>query len=368
MNQAQIEIQLVAAIVAAACALPGCFLVLRRMALISDAISHTVLLGIVLGFMVVGQLGSPVLIIGAALVGVLTVALIEALFKTGRVKEDAAIALVFPALFSIAVILISQNFRGVHLDTDVVLLGELAFAPFSRTELLGVSLPRGVIVMGAILLINVALLAVFYKELKLATFDRALAASLGFAPTLLTYGLTTAVSVTAVGAFEYVGSVLVVALMIAPPATAYLLTNRLSRMLGLSVLIAVISAIAGFWVARALNINLAGTMASIAGLIFLLALVFAPERGLVSRALTRRRRKSRFAVEMLVVHLSRHEHSAAEEVENSPAHLTDDLMWTPAFAESTMRRASSNGLLRRDAGMLRLTDAGRALAGQVEAR
>ncbi|HYO87481.1 MAG TPA: metal ABC transporter permease [Candidatus Limnocylindrales bacterium] len=368
MNQAQIEIQVVAAIVAAACALPGCFLVLRRMALISDAISHTVLLGIVLGFMVVGQLGSPLLILGAALVGILTVALIEVLFKSGRVKEDAAIALVFPALFSVAVILISQNFRGVHLDTDVVLLGELAFAPFSRTELLGVSLPRGVIVMGAILLINVVLLSVFYKELKLATFDRALAASLGFAPALLTYGLTTVVSVTAVGAFEYVGSVLVVALMIAPPAAAYLLTNRLSRMLGLSVLIAVVSAIAGFWVARALNINLAGTMASITGLIFLLALVFAPERGLVSRVLTRRRRKARFAVEMLVVHLSRHEHSEAEATENSPAHLTNELLWAPSFAEATVRRASANGLLHRDGAVLHLTESGRALAVQVEAR
>ena len=113
MNQAQIEIQLVAAIVAAACALPGCFLVLRRMALISDAISHTVLLGIVLGFMVVGDLHSPVLLIGAAAVGVLTVFLIEALLRTGRVKEDAAIALVFPALFSIGIILISHDIHDV---------------------------------------------------------------------------------------------------------------------------------------------------------------------------------------------------------------------------------------------------------------
>jgi manganese/zinc/iron transport system permease protein len=368
MNQAQIEIKVVAAMVAAACALPGCFLVLRRMALVSDAISHTVLLGIVLGFMLVGDLHSPVLLIGAAAVGVLTVFLIEALLRTGRVKEDAAIALVFPALFSIAVILISQNFRGVHLDTDVVLLGELAFAPFTRLDLFGASLPRGVVVMGAILVINLVLLIVFYKELKLATFDRALAASLGFAPALLTYGLTASVSVTAVGAFEYVGSVLVVALMIAPPAAAYLLTNRLSWMLGLSVLIAVGSALAGYWVARALNVNLAGTMATVAGLCFLAALIFAPERGLVSRAVARRRRRDRFAVEMLVVHLSRHEDTAREATENTPAHLTGDLLWAPAFAEATVRRASAQGLLRAERDHLQLTDAGRSLAAQVEAR
>jgi manganese/zinc/iron transport system permease protein len=368
VSQPQIEIQVVAALVAAACALPGCFLVLRRMALLSDAISHTVLLGIVVGFMIVGQLGSPILILGAALVGVLTVALIELLNRTGRVKEDAAIALVFPALFSIAVILISQNFRGVHLDTDVVLLGELAFAPFTRVDVLGLSLPRGLVVMGGILLINLALLLVFYKELKLAAFDRALALSLGFMPSLLTYGLTTVVSVTAVGAFEYVGSVLVVALMIAPPAAAYLLTNKLSRMLILSVVIAVASAIAGYWVARALNINLAGTMAAITGVIFLLALVFAPERGLLSRALERRRRQARFAVEMLVVHLSRHEDTAHEAVENSPAHLTADLAWSPAFADQALRRASAGGLVRREGEVLRLTDAGRTLAAKVETR
>lgn len=368
MNQAQVEIQVVAALVAAACALPGCFLVLRRMALISDAISHTVLLGIVLGFMVVGDLHSPVLLIGAATVGVLTVFLIEALLKTGRFKEDAAIALVFPALFSIAVILISQNFRGVHLDTDVVLLGELAFAPFTRVDLLGTSLPRGVVVMGGILLINLVLLLVFYKELKLATFDRALAASLGFAPVLLIYGLTASVSVTAVGAFEYVGSVLVVALMIAPPAAAYLLTSRLSWMLALSVLIAVASALGGYWIARALNINLAGTMAALAGLIFVAALLFAPERGLLSRARARRRRRARFAVEMLVVHLNRHEDTDLEATENSAGHLTNDLLWTREFAEATVRRAQSQGLVQPDRGTLRLTEAGRTLAVQVEGR
>jgi manganese/zinc/iron transport system permease protein len=139
-------------------------------------------------------------------------------------------------------------------------------------------------------------------------------------------------------------------------------------MLILSVVIAVASAIAGYWVARALNINLAGTMAAITGVIFLLALVFAPERGLLSRALERRRRQARFAVEMLVVHLSRHEDTAHEAVENSPAHLTADLAWSPAFADQALRRASAGGLVRREGEVLRLTDAGRALAEKVETR
>ena len=166
MTVTQIEIQLVASVVAVACALPGVFLVLRRMAMMSDAISHTVLLGIVLAFFVVGDLESPFLVLGAAAMGVITVSLVEALNRTGLVKQDAAIGLVFPALFSIAVILISRFARGVHLDVDAVLLGELAFAPLNRMTFFGIDLPAALWVMGGILLINIAFIALFFKELK----------------------------------------------------------------------------------------------------------------------------------------------------------------------------------------------------------
>ena len=154
MTITQIEIQLIAAIIAVACALPGVFLVLRRMAMMSDAISHTVLLGIVLSFFLVQSLHSPLLILGAAAMGVVTVSLVELLGRTRLVKQDAAIGLVFPALFSIAVILISRFARGVHLDVDAVLLGELAFAPFDRLTFFGLDLPRSLVVMGAAMRTN----------------------------------------------------------------------------------------------------------------------------------------------------------------------------------------------------------------------
>ncbi|MGH7444540.1 MAG: metal ABC transporter permease, partial [Longimicrobiales bacterium] len=186
MSWVELEIQLVAVIVGISCALPGAFLVLRRMALMSDAISHTVLLGIVIGFLAVGRIDSPVLMLGAALTGVLTVALVEALGRTRLVRKDASIGLVFPALFSIAVILINRYAGNVHLDTDAVLLGEIAFAPFRRLEIGGVDFgPRTLYVMGAVLLVNAAFIALLYKELKLSTFDPALAAALGFAPGVL---------------------------------------------------------------------------------------------------------------------------------------------------------------------------------------
>ena len=140
MSPEQLEIQLIASLVAITCAIPGVFLVLRRMAMMSDAISHSILLGIVLAFFAVHDTSSPILIIGAALSGVLTVSLVEALNRTKLVKEDAAIGLVFPVLFSIGVILIARYARSIHLDVDAVLLGELAFAPFDRLVINGADL------------------------------------------------------------------------------------------------------------------------------------------------------------------------------------------------------------------------------------
>lgn len=363
MSITQIEIQAIAVVVAAACALPGVFLVLRRNAMMSDAISHTVLLGIVLTFFIVQDLSSPLLIVGASATGLLTVWLVELLNKTRLVKEDAAIGLVFPALFSLAVILISRFARGVHLDVDMVLLGELAFAPFDRLNVFGLDLPRALVVMGVILLINLAFILLFYKELKLATFDAGLAATLGFAPTVLHYALMGLVSVTAVGAFDAVGSILVVALMVTPAAAAYLLTDDLRLMMILSVLIGAISAIAGYWLARSLDGNIAGAMATMTGVSFLLVLLFAPSRGLMAVARRRARQRWEFALAMLTVHLLQHEGDATS-IENRVDHLVEHIRWQPAFAEQVVRYGERKGAVRRLAGRLHLTGTGRILAQQ----
>jgi manganese/zinc/iron transport system permease protein len=362
MTTTQIEIQLIAAVVAAACALPGVFLVLRRMAMLSDAISHTVLLGIVIAFFIAGSLESPLLIMGAAAMGVLTVSLVELLNRTKLVKEDAAIGLVFPALFSIAVILISRYARGVHLDVDAVLLGELAFAPFDRIQFLGLDMPTSLAVMGGILLINILFIGFFYKELKIATFDPGLAATLGFSPVLIHYGLMSLVSITAVGAFDAVGSILVVALMIAPAASAYLLTDDLRRMLGLSALIAVFSAISGYWLARGLDANIAGSMATVMGIVFLLIFFLAPKRGLVAVARRRSHQRWSFAQTALAIHLFNHEHTASAVEENRLDHLTEHLHWTHDFARQVVQQAQRRQIIGRSNGHLILTEEGRALA------
>jgi manganese/zinc/iron transport system permease protein len=359
MSQAQFEIQLIASIVAIACALPGVFLVLRRMAMMSDAISHTVLLGIVIAFFITRSINSPLLLIGAALMGVITVSLVELINRTRLVREDAAIGLVFPAIFSIAVIMISRFAGDVHIDTDAVLLGELAFAPFNRLQLFGVDAgPEALYTTGGILLLNLIFIVLFYKELKLATFDPALAAALGFAPAVIHYALMTLVSLTAVGAFDAVGSVLVVAFMIAPPAAAYLLTDRLSRMLLYSALIGLFSAVSGYWLAHLLDASIAGSMATMTGVSFLAVYLFAPERGLIAQARRRQGQRLEFALTMLTMHIAHHTATEEAEQENRVTRLNEHLKWSPQFATQIIGLAEQNGLVRQQNGLLTLTESG----------
>jgi manganese/zinc/iron transport system permease protein len=363
MSDAQIEIQIIAAVVSIACALPGVFLVLRKMAMMSDAISHSILLGIVLAFFVTKDLSSPLLVFGAALTGVLTVSLVELLNRTRLVHEDSAIGLVFPLLFSIGVILISRHAGDVHLDTDAVLLGELAFAPFDRFVISSIDFgPKSLYVMGGILLLNVLFIILFYKELKLATFDAGLAAALGFSPWIIHYGLMSLVSLTAVGAFDAVGSILVVALMIGPPATAYLLTDKLSRMLFLSAAIGIVCAIAGYWLANLLDASIAGSIASMIGLFFSFMYLIAPNRGLLALARRRARQRVDFAVEMLMVHLLNHEGLPEAEQESRRIHLSDHLHWEDKFINRVVRSSQKEKFLEVDGEFLKLTNKGRSLA------
>jgi manganese/zinc/iron transport system permease protein len=357
------DVDAIAAVTAAACAVPGVFLVLRRMALMSDAIGHVLLLGIVLAFLATRDLRSPLLLVGAAAIGVVTVVLVEALQRTRRVKEDAAIGLVFPALFSLGVILVSRNTANIHLDTDAVLNGSLEIAALEHWEFHGRDFgPKALWFVGAALVVNVAFVVVFFKELKLATFDAALASALGFTPAALHYALMTLVSFTAVAAFDAVGSILVVALMIAPAATAYLLTDNLKWMLALAVAVAVAGSWLGCRLAEALDATYAGAIAVALGGLFAAALVAAPERGLWAQAARRRRQQREFAVTMLLVHLAHHEDTPAAEIECRVDELPRHLRWPTPQVREVVLRAEGNEWIERRGDRLLLTDAGRQRA------
>lgn len=359
----QVYILIIACVVATACALPGVYLVLRKVALMSDAISHAILLGIVVFYWFLQDLHSPFLVLGAVITGLLTVILTELIISSNRLKKDAAIGLVFPVFFSIGVIMINLLSRNVHLDQDAVLLGEIGFAPFNTWMVAGHNLgPISLWVMGSILIVNILFVGFFYKELKLSTFDSALSFSLGFSPVVLHYSLMTLVSLTAVGAFDAVGSILVVALMITPPSTAYLLTKRLSRMIALSVLFGLMSAILGFFTADLLNVSISGSMATLSGLLFLVALFFSPSQGLLQKYMRHKYQRVLFSSHMLLVQLLSHEGTSTEEAENSIPNMIHHMGWTASFVKQVIRFASQKELIVRDGVLLRLTPLGREKA------
>lgn len=332
----QIEISLIAIVVSILCALPGIFLVLRKMAMVSDSITHTILLGIVLGFFVTHNLSSPLLIIGATLMGVFTVWLTEILHKSRLVSEDSAIGIVFPLLFSIAVILITRYAGSVHLDTDSILLGELAFAPFDRVSIFGFSIAKSLVTASILLVINIVLLIIFFKELKVATFDPILAGLLGFTPVLIHYGIMTMVSVSAVGAFEAVGSVLVVAFMVGPPISAYLLTNDLKKMIIYTIILCIISSLIGYQVAIVLDISIAGSIASCIGIIFMIIFIFSPSNGIITKYMKTRKQKEKFAQDILLIHIYHHL-DPLEENELSTSTIHKHLCWTKEKTNKIIR-------------------------------
>jgi len=357
---AQIEILIIGVIVAVACTIPGVFLVLRKMAMMTDAITHTILLGIIGVFLLVHDLNSPLLIVGAALVGLLTVYLVELVTKTKLVSEDSAIGIVFPLLFSIAIILISRYAGKVHIDTDSVLLGEIAFAPFNRMKIFGVDIgAKAMYSMGVILIINLALVIIFFKELKLSVFDSKLAAVLGFSPILIEYGLMASVSVTVVGAFEAVGSILVIAFMIGPPITAYMLTDNLKLMIGLSAGIGAINAILGFFIANAYDVSIAGSMALMTGISFIIVFIFAPRRGLFTVIRRRKNQKIDFAKKSMLFHIMNHENTDRENIENAVDNIYKHLNWSEEFINRIIKNLIQEKRIVVLGNIYKLTDEGR---------
>ena len=358
-----LEIIIIGCLVASSAAIPGVFLVLRRVAMMSDAISHSVLLGIVILFFITKDIHSPLLVISAAVTGLATVALTELLIYSKRLKKDAAIGLIFPIFFSLAIVLINRYAANIHLDQDAVLLGEIAFAPFNRLIIKQIDLgPIALWVMSSVALLNSLFIGIFYKELKLSTFDASLASSMGFSPILLHYGLMSCVSITAVTAFDTVGAILVVAFMITPPATAYLLTTRLSRMIIISIFIGCLSAICGYALAAMLDASIAGSMATMTGFFFILALLFSKEHGILYKIYTFKTQKIKFASTLLVIQLLHHENTKTESFENSFTNLISHMNWQPDFAKQVISYALSKNLIIQDDNHFSLNSLGREIA------
>ena len=280
---------------AMACALPGNFLLLRRQALIGDAISHVVLPGIVMAFILTGVISTWPMMIGAAGAALVAVLLIEAIRRLGRIEPGAAMGVVFTTMFAGGVLLLEQSdTSSVHLDVEHALYGNLESLIWldatGWSSLLDVQalagLPPELTRMAAVLLLTSLFTGVFWRALKISTFDEGFAQALGIRTTPLGLALVVVAAVAAVAAFDAVGSIIVIAMFICPPAAARLMTNRLESQVAWSLLFAALSAIIGYvlagygplWLGASASVSAAGMIATVSGLILALAALFAPHR------------------------------------------------------------------------------------------
>lgn len=276
-----------AAVCAVAAALPGCFLVLRKMSMMGDAISHAVLPGIAVAFLVAESRATLPMFLGAVAAGLVATLLTEWISRWGRVDPGASMGVVFTSLFALGLVLIvrATDQARVDLDPSCVLYGALELTPFDQAELfgrplwfLGSAVPRAFLTNGVVCLLNLGIVVLLFKELRLAAFDPALTEALGFRARRLHYLLMSMVAVTTVAAFESVGSIIVIALLVVPPATALLLTHRLGTLLPLAALFGVAAVALGHWGAVAVPpwfgfpaTRTSGMIALTSGLLFLLA-------------------------------------------------------------------------------------------------
>ena len=353
------RIVLTGAITNVACALVGCFLVLRRMSMMGDALSHAVLPGLVLAFVFSKSLSIFPLFVGAAAVGVLATFLIQTLHQYARVPSDASMGVVFTSLFALGIVMVKKLVVG-HFNIGCVYEGTLELVPFSHSV---AGLPRPMMTTLCVLVLNTVVLLVLWKELKLSSFDPALATTMGLSATFMHYLLMTLVAVTTVASFEAVGSILVVAMLIVPAATAHLLSDRLGWMVIIAVGIAVLSALLGCMAAKYWDTLIAGMMTVAAGLLYTLAVLFSPRYGICSTVYNNLRISLRVLQEDLLAMLYRMEELGSSQM----------------LTEADARKAIGGGVLsrlgvisllreetiRKDNQQLKLTDAGREKARKL---
>ena len=349
-----------------ACAVLGVFLVLRRLSMVSDAISHSVLLGIVIGYFVTKDIGSVLLIIGASLFGVLTTVCIELLIKSKRVTEDASVGIIFPLFFSIAVILITRYARNVHLDTEMVLIGEIILAPLHRINFLGLSLPKALVQMSFVLLINIVFIAVFFRKLKISSFDPVYAGVAGIAGAGLYYVFMALVSFTAVSAFESVGAILTISFFISPAASAYLISKDLKITIFLAAVYAVVNSCIGYFLAVKFNVSMSGMCAVVSGLTFMITIAVYPG-GIITKMIRYIKNKNRFSRELLILHIDNHTGKKNALGELGYSTIREHIAWSDRKLKYVLDKLIKKGYVYRakERGVYSLTETGKKLSDDI---
>jgi len=349
----------VGALCATACALVGCFLLLRRMSLLGDALSHSVLAGVAGVYLINGSIDPIPMFLGALTAGIITAVATQFIHRTGSVPEDSSIGIVFTSLFAFGVVVVSQA-KGVHLDLDCVLFGDLAFAGMNFRPVGGWLIPEAVFTLVPTLVMTVAFLALCWKELKLTSFDPTHAATMGFSVPLIHYLMTTAVAMVTVSAMEVVG-LLVVALLTVPACIARMLTDRMGRMLWIAVLSGLSCTTLGYFLALRWNSSAAGLSAVVAGVELFVAVLVAPRYGLLGRVRRSLRLRIRIAAEDVLAGLFRRMERAGSVVSESVAECRS-LAGGGLAAHIAVRWLGQRGLLLTSNGMAQLSDKGQRYA------
>ena len=352
----------VAVVTNVACALIGCYLVLRRMSLLGDALAHAVLPGLVLAFMFSGTLAIGTMLVGAFAAAIATTFLTQLLHRQGGIAEDSSMGIVFTSLFALGVVLIKRYGEQVHIDASCVLEGNLSFVTSNMITIAGLKAPRAFFSIVPMLALNLAVILLLWKELKLTSFDSALATILGFRSNLIHYLLMGLVAATTVGSFEAVGSILVVAMLIVPAAAAHLLCDRLGWMLVTAAIIGALSAYLGFATSLVIETEPAGMMAVAGGFLYLLAFLFSPRHGVIAALVRNLRTTLRIVSEDLLALLFR-----LEELATSRRLATHEAV--NAVGGGLLPRLGLWSLMRQQlvvtAPELQLTDAGRNRAAKL---
>jgi manganese/zinc/iron transport system permease protein len=356
---------------AVASSLVGNFLVLRRMSMLGDAVSHAVLPGLAAAFLITGSRQSFPMFVGAAMVGVLTAVLSQWIRNFGKVDEGASMGVVFTTLFALGLVMIVRAADSVDLDPGCVLYGAIEFTPLDTIFISGIDVPRVVLTLGIVTLVNFIFVVLFYKELKLTSFDPALADTLGLRSAWVHYSLMTLVAITAVASFESVGNILVVAMMVVPASAACMLTDRLPWLIAWSALIGALSAILGHVAAITIpswfglgSTSTAGMMALVAGLLLSLVVIFSPKNGLLFRWVRQLRLSLLILSEDVMAYLYRQE-------ERGESHqLTKDVLQRRLLASrlaisTILLWERFHGNLIREGENYRLSDSGRASASSL---
>ncbi len=367
-------IVLTGAVIALSCALVGNFLVIRRMSLMGDAISHAVLPGIAVAFLLSGNRDPLPMFLGAITAGVGTAFLTELIRRHGRVEESSAMGVVFTTLFAIGLVMMVQAADSVDLDPGCVLYGAIELSPLDSVPVGTWDIPRSLVIGLVVLVVNVIFVGLFFKELLITSFDPEAATSLGISARRMYYLLMALVAITTVASFESVGSILVIAMLIVPGAAAQFLSARLSGVILWSLVISVVSAVGGHVLAITVppwfgfvDTSTSGSMAVCAGLVFGAVFLLAPERGWLARVLMRRALQLRIVREDILGALYRwREEFPSMATGISHAELSTRLDQRGAPMASAMKSLRRDKLITmgRD-GRIMLTQEGSSQAAKI---